>query len=282
MKVKHNISLAQYTTIKLGGIAENLFFPETESEIIELKKKYGSQLYLIGGGSNLLINDKNSYPSVAVLRKLNSYIEVIGGGCFKVGAGIRLQELINTINECGYGGIEYLYSVPGLVGGAVVMNAGRSKKHGNCISDYIVSVRVMKNEEIIELPKDECGFCFRGSIFKNNDAYIVLSATFKFPLQNIEQSKNLKKQRLELCKAVQDNSKPNFGSVFINASSKIMKIACKLSIGNKKAHFSSKTANWILKEENGEYQDVIHAMNIVIRMHKLLGKKIEPEVIIWQ
>jgi UDP-N-acetylmuramate dehydrogenase len=102
---------------------------------------------------------------VVDLRSFDSSIEKLKNGQFKVGASTRLQKLINTINEHGYGGIEYLYSVPGLVGGAVVMNASRGREYQKFISDYIVSVVVIHNNELITISKDNCHFGYRDSIF---------------------------------------------------------------------------------------------------------------------
>jgi UDP-N-acetylmuramate dehydrogenase len=89
-------------------------------------------------------------------------------GNITVGASVRLQKLIQFANENELGGIEYLYSVPGLVGGAVVMNAGRGRKFNQSISDYIVEVRYLENDELKSITKDQCRFEYRDSIFKNN------------------------------------------------------------------------------------------------------------------
>ena len=146
MIILENEKLSKYTTIKIGGIAKKMYVPETEEELIEAAAKT-DQRYVIGGGSNLLIAE-HEFESVLNVREFDKTIEHQLEGRYYVGASVRLQKLINTINKDGYGGLEYLYSVPGLVGGAIVMNAGNGKEWNNCISDHIVRVKVLHNGKI--------------------------------------------------------------------------------------------------------------------------------------
>lgn len=126
----------------MGGIAKEYLSPESLEELIEAVRLGESKK--IGGGSNVLIAE-HSFERVIDLGKFDTSIKNIGGR-YRVGASVRLFKLINAINKDGYGGIEYLYSVPGLVGGAVVMNAGRGRRYGQCISDYIEEVTFLVTE----------------------------------------------------------------------------------------------------------------------------------------
>ncbi len=280
MKVLENEQLSRYTTIKIGGTAKKMYIPESEEELIEAAVKVGRQ-YIIGGGSNLLIAD-HEYESVLNLREFEKKIEHQSEGRYYVGASVRLQNLINTINKDGYGGMEYLYSVPGLIGGAIVMNAGNGREWNNCISDYIIRVKVLHGNEIKWIDKADCDFSHRNSIFKNNSEYIVLAAEFDFPKQDLEKSKNMIKERLELCKRLQDSSKPNFGSTFMIYDKTIIRFAKRLQLGNKKGvHFSRKTGNWLVNEGHGSYRQAIKLIKRIEKIHKLFGKKCDREVIIW-
>lgn len=279
MNKQSNISLKEFTSIHVGGIAKELYTPSNTAELLEVINDKKPK-YFVGGGTNLLINDRE-FDTVISLRSFDTSIENLGNGQFKVGASVRLQRLINTINDLEYGGIEYLYSVPGLVGGAVVMNAGRGREHKKCISDYIVSVSVIRDNELIDMPRDECKFEYRNSVFRNS-SMIVVSVLFEFPRMNKDESSKAKKERIELCREKQDASHPNFGTVFMQANPKIMAFVRKLRLGGKNAHFSGKTSNWIVNEGNASYEDVFNAIRKVEIIHKVLNKKCEREVIVWR
>lgn len=278
MKYIQNESLSEHTTVKLGGVAKRFIIPESFHELLEVVKKE-KPVFFIGGGSNLLISNRD-FDLVVDLRSFDTSIQRISDGVFKVGASVRLQKLINCINEAGYGGIEYLYSVPGLVGGAVVMNAGRGKKYNRSISDYIISVDVIRDSSFQTISKDECKFKYRSSEFKGSND-IVVSVLFHFPAMSMEDSRKYKQERIRLCKEVQDNSLPNFGSVFMECNPTIMKLASKFKIRSGKIYFSQKTENWLLNQ-GGSYSDAIRVIRKIEKLHKIFNKKCKREVIVWE
>lgn len=278
MKKEKNVELSRYTTFKMGGTAKLFYTPETEEELLYLVKEKRPRFFL-GGGSNLLINNR-PYDMVVNLRLFNKSIKNFGNGIFEVGGSVRLQELISFINNENYGGIEYLYSVPGLVGGAVVMNAGRGERYKKAISDYIVSVKVLYDNKIEWIDKENCGFSYRNSIFKS-EKYIVLAVKFSFDFVEKGKSDQLKRDRIELCKRLQDNSAPNIGTVFCEANNKIMHFIQKTPMrkcGN--ISYSSKTTNWMLNKD-GLYKDAKRLIRRVEILHKILHKKFRVEVVMW-
>ena len=282
MKILHNECLKKYTTIKIGGYAKKLFIPENLDDLINLINDIGNEnYYILGGGSNHLINDKKEFDNVILLNSLDKRIDSLGNGKYYIGASNRLQIVINAINKDGFGGIEYLYSVPGLIGGAILMNAGRGKPYGVSISDYIESVTVYDNGQIKVLSKEECGFSYRESIFKHG-RYIILGANFNFDKKTLEESKKLKDERLELCKSVQDMSGYSFGSVFKTNNWKIMWVIRLIHPGYKKGmKFSKKTSNWMINKGEGTFKQAINLINMVSTLHKIFKCSVEPEVIIW-
>lgn len=165
MQVKEDEDLSLYTTIRIGGKCNKLYFPETSEELKELLMHY-PDTRILGAGSNLLINDRKEFDRIICLRHfLKNEITLLKDSVY-VGAGVRLQQFIKVINENGYGGIEYLFSVPGLIGGAIYMNAGRGKGANEAISDYLVSVDVIENEKLLHIQKTnaclDIGFrCFK-------------------------------------------------------------------------------------------------------------------------
>ena len=119
------------------------------------------------------------------------------------------------------------------------------------------------------------------SNFQHSDA-IVLAVRFKFNKTSLETSEALRKERLELCKKKQDNSAPNFGTVFCESNKAIMQLYKYLPIGKKNGiKFSGKTANWMLNN-GGSFDEAMKLLGAVERTHKLFGQKCRTEVVIWQ
>lgn len=275
MEIRNNENLASHTTIKIGGKAKEYIIPESMDELINAMSKTVD--IFIGGGSNLLIAE-HDYDRVVELSRFDTSIELIEEGTYRVGAATRLQSVIKRINEEKRGGIEYLISVPGLVGGAVVMNAGRGKEYDSSISDFIISVDAVVNGVVKTFTKDECGFCYRNSVFKNSNM-IVTSVVFHFPEMSLEESEKLKKERIELCRNKQDNSAPNFGSVFSECNSSIMKWVRFIGIRKNNVLFSRKTGNWLLNK-GGNYSDAVKCINKVEALHSFFNKKCKREIIV--
>lgn len=294
MKVLNNEPLSGYTTFALGGNCKNMYFPQSREELIDLVSSKPDCRF-IGGGSNLLINDSHEFDNVICLREFSDELYVDDEGIVVVSAAVRLQKLINFINDNGMGGIEYLFSVPGLVGGAVYMNAGRGKAYNCTIADHIVSVEAMclkdndfgSRGDIIQMSKEDCKFSYRSSIFHSNE-FLILSARLKFPEMTKEESSKRKQERLDLCKQKQDNSGANFGSVFCEANPKLMKVIKKLQLGDKNGiHFSGKATNWLLNSQGknakpGSFDKTISLIEKVKKVHKLFRKPCKSEVIIWK
>jgi UDP-N-acetylmuramate dehydrogenase len=281
MKLECDIELKKYTTIGIGGYAEHFYTPESREELMILVSNL-EKPYFIGGGSNLLINDTRSFSHVINLREFDCNIKHSGGGLYYVGASVRLQQLIQYINKEGYGGIEYLYSVPGLVGGAIYMNAGRGEKYRQSISDYVVEVIVLYEGEIIKLPKSECEFSYRNSKFKNSN-FIILGVYFSFQSIGMDISIKSREERIHYCKKAQDNSRPNIGTVFCEADRRIMRIVMKLNIGwSKGIQFSKKTTNWFLNNGQGKYKQAIRLIHMIKIFHIIFRKKLRIEISIWE
>lgn len=284
MIIKVDEPLSQYTTFRMGGKAKNFIIPESTEELKEIVCN-DPQItdYLIGGGSNLLINDAKEFEQVLCLRNFNSEIRNEGPGEYYVGASVRLQKLIRTINNDGFGGIEYLFSVPALVGGAVYMNAGRGKAHHKCISDYIVSVDVLKNGTVLTYSKENCHFEYRKSRFHEEKNTIIVGALFRFEAMDRERSGAMVQERIDLCKRVQDMSAPNFGTVFCESNKYIMAMVKAFHWGYKNGcSFSSKTKNWMLHGNKGTFIQAVALINRVKNLHTVFGQRCKAEVRIWE
>ena len=284
MIIKKNESLANHTSFKLGGTAEEFFVPESVEELTELVQAR-PELYdfIISGGSNLLINDRKIFPAVLSMERCNPVIEKRDDGTYYVGASVRIQKLINQINLEGFGGIEYLYSLPAMFGGIVYMNAGRGKAHHQNIGDYILSVDVLLDGERKTYREEECDFSHRHSVFQTLDRCVILGATLRFDPTDPEEGAAKVRERIDFCRQNQDNSAPTFGSVFRVSDNRIMKLVQMTGMGKASGcHFSKKTKNWMLKGENGTYADAEKLIERVKKLHKMLRRPCKLEVKTWK
>lgn len=281
MKVLKGVRLEEYTTFRMGGICENLYFPESEEQLVCLMNQLGELPYLLGGGSNLLIHDQKVFNHVVCMKNMQQAIQSMGAGRYKVSASVPLQKLIRTIHEDGYGGIEYLFSVPGLVGGAVVMNAGRGRDYCKSISDYVESVTVLEQGKRKSLSKEECCFAYRNSVFKGSEM-VILSVVFCFEKGEKADLDAACRQRTELVKKVQDTSAPNFGSVFSQCDLDIMKRLCEEAADSESlVRYSSKTVNWMLNK-GGDFEAAMDCILKAEQLHQMEGKECTREVIVWE
>lgn len=248
MIIQNNVDLSKKTTFHIGGIAKKYYIPESEEELINIAKKifeYEKKLHIIGGGSNLLINDKKVFPSVISFDKACNDMFLLKENQFYIGASVRIQQAIHYVNENGYGGFEELIGLPAMFGGIVYMNAGigGEKKPLFAISDYIKNVRVydLENSVIVNLSNDECNFGYRKSIFQN-DKYVILGATLELKPINIDIAIEKITRRKEYCKNNFEYGNGCFGTCFSKSNPKILKVVSVLysKFGNKEVLFSKK------------------------------------------
>jgi UDP-N-acetylmuramate dehydrogenase len=212
-----------------------------------------------------------------VIRNTNSCTEIeICGNEVRVGSSVRLQDLILTCSRSGLGGIEYLYSVPGNVGGALVMNAGRGAAHGQFIGNSVVEVEWFDGKTIRHSSARHCRFRYRDSRFLSDPRAIVLSARLKLDPTDAAVVRRRVRERMQLVKESQDNICPNAGSVFKSG----LVLAAKLmgqSVGE--VQFSSKTPNWILNRGGTLSAGIFDLISHAKDMHKRAGFR-EP-VLEW-
>lgn len=285
MIIKTDENLSQYSLMRIGGIANKFFIPENKKELIELLKSLkqsNEEYWIIGGGSNILINDLKHFENVIYMGEFNNEFCVQTDGTIYVGASVRLQNLIRQVNDLGYGGLEYLFSVPAMLGGAVVMNAGRGKSYNKSISDYIVKVEVFRNGVVEIIEKEDCQFAYRNSVFKQSQD-VILGVYFKFFEMSMEESKMLRAERIQYAKNKQDASKPNLGSLLKKGNKIALFLLRKTQFGYKDGiHFSGKCNNWLVNEGNGNFAQAIEVIEKSKKLHRIMLCKQELEVIIWR
>jgi len=178
--IREDVSLAEYTTLGIGGPARFFAVAEDEDQVaeaVEWAAGRGLPLFVMGGGSNLLVRDEG-FDGLVLLMKIHG---VRREGCvFDVGAGESWDGFVTRAVEAGCGGVECLAGIPGSVGGTPVQNVGA---YGQEVAETIVSVRVLDRGtgSFRELLNEECGFRYRQSLFNTTERgrYVVLGVRFR-------------------------------------------------------------------------------------------------------
>ena len=291
MIIQENVHLATKTTMKIGGYAERFFIPETEEELIDIAQDVynkNGQVYILSGGSNLLINDRR-FEQVVYMHSACEEMKLLEDGRFYIGASNRIQKVISFVNDAGYGGFEELVGLPAFFGGVIYMNAGigSAKTPLFTIGDFVESVRFwdFTEKKLMEIPKEQCGFGHRKSVFQQRHG-VILGAVIRCPQQDLEESKKRKEARLHRCKEMFEYGKGCFGTCFMKANVKILKLVsacdrvCKL--GKGRVTFGKTNKNWLVNQGGGTFQDAMRIIKACKRAHRLAGKNAVCEVVIWE
>ncbi|MBT1035604.1 UDP-N-acetylmuramate dehydrogenase [Canibacter sp. lx-45] len=181
-ELRNTTSIAQLTTMRVGGAFAGLTVCRTEQELIAgAARNWASDepWLLLGGGSNTVVSDAG-YPGEVVLVRTEGIEPVTdpalpsGSVRVRVAAGHDWDSLVRWSVECGYAGLEVLSGIPGLAGSAPVQNIGA---YGGELAQVLHSVRVYEREsgQVRELKAAQLGLGYRTSAFKRGYAAVILS-----------------------------------------------------------------------------------------------------------
>jgi UDP-N-acetylmuramate dehydrogenase len=190
MDIKENVSLAGYSTMRLGGNARWLAEAHSEDDVKELAswaKDQAVPVMMIGQGSNIVWRDEG-YKGLIIVNKIKGRI-VLGENnedvTVKVAAGEIWDEVVAKTVENGWSGIEFMSLIPGTAGAAPVQNIGA---YGGELSDTLIEVEVLdtKSLEIGSIKKEDCGFSYRSSYFKTTEKgrYMIIAIVLKLKKTN--------------------------------------------------------------------------------------------------
>lgn len=180
-----NISLSEFTSIKLGGPARYFYDCKSRSELPELIAEARSKnipFYILGGGSNTLFSDEG-FEGLIIKISFDDLREIsaLDSRMVAVEAGYDWDTFVKWSIENSCVGIEAMSGIPGSVGGTPIQNVGA---YGQEVSDVLQKVEVYdtKLSKFVFFEGDECEFSYRMSRFKGRDfgRYIVTTVFFNF------------------------------------------------------------------------------------------------------
>ena len=263
--VLENVDLKKYNTYGIGGIAKYMVFPSSEEKLVKLLdyiKNEKMSWYILGGGSNVIIPDEDYDGVIINLKELNNY--EFDKDIINAESGISLGKLVSVMLDAGYTNLSSLMGIPGLLGGAIIGNAGA---YGTSIFDYIINVKFIDEDgNIKELNKEEIKYDYRWTEFKEKKV-IVLNAKIKCINGSVAEAKEEKKENIKKKKKSQPLEYKNAGSVFRNPPSHAAGYLIEhsglkgITVGG--AMVSEKHANFIINFNNATSRDIIKLVELI-------------------
>jgi UDP-N-acetylmuramate dehydrogenase len=183
MNRQEQVTLAPFTTFGVGGVARFFIEAHTLAEVIEAiecARTESLPLFVLGGGSNVVIAD-TGFDGVVLHMKVSGITQERHGDTVSVtvGAGMVWDDFVVWTMAQGFSGLECLSGIPGTVGGAVVANLGA---YGAQCSDTFVSADVLDSDDtksgVKRIPKEACDFSYHDSAFSRQKGRVVVQATF--------------------------------------------------------------------------------------------------------
>jgi UDP-N-acetylmuramate dehydrogenase len=180
----NGVSLAARTTLRMGGPAARMADLSSEEDVVEAvrdTKRREEPLFLLGGGSNVVVADEGFAGLVG--RMAIGGIDARTEGdrvVVEAGAGEDWDAFVARAVEEGWGGVASLSGIPGLVGATPIQNVGA---YGEEVADTVVGVRAYDRVAgaFADMTPAECRFGYRASVFKRSERWIVTRVRFAFP-----------------------------------------------------------------------------------------------------
>ncbi len=274
-------SLARLTTIGVGGRCSAFLVVENEVILAELVRRLNIErirYYILGNGSKVLFSSNYFKGLIIKLGKGFSNIAYIGNGLLRVGAGTPLSQLGEYCAKTGLGGAEFLWGIPGTVGGACANNAGAL---GRAISEIVSKVTLIKRDgERVERGKEELNFTERRCQLGEGEVIVSVELTLH------PEDKILIKRRMAEATTYRNQTQPkgiSFGCCFKNpqglSAGKLIDEAGLKGFSYGGAYVSPKHANFLLNDGTASFEDFYTLIQIIkLRVERQFGIILEEEV----
>lgn len=286
LELRMNESMAKHTSFRIGGGAEVMAFPKTETELAELLKVSAlldCKCAILGAGTNVLAPDEGITGLVICLKDCLDGMEALSDTRIRVMAGVTMSRAAVFAANLGMSGLEFAHGIPGTVGGGIYMNAGA---YGGEISQVCDRVEVMDRQGNARwLDSAEMEFSYRHSVLETSDD-LVICGEFTLTPAEPEAIKARMKELIGKRSASQPLNLPSAGSAFKRpvggyAAALIDQAGLKgFRVGN--AGISDKHAGFAVNLGGATANDVKELLQTVSdRVFEQTGIRLEPEIRIW-
>ncbi len=283
--IKTKISLAGFTSFKIGGRAKYFFEPKNIKELQEVlvsAKQGGVRVFILGAGSNILISQAGLNGLVVKLSSKDFRKCHLQGSSVVVGGGLKLNELITFSKQVNLSGLEFLVGIPGTLGGSLLGNAGA---WGKSLGELVEQVGVLDyNGKLKLLAGKQLKFVYRKS---NLNKYIIIWARLKLHVAQKKMIANKINEFILRRKQVQGNNLPNAGCIFKNpvggSAGRLIDLSGLKGLARGGAVISRLHANFILNTGKATSGDVLSLMDLIQKKVKEKFKiNLELEIKLWK
>ena len=291
LEIKQNEPLSKHTTFAIGGPAKYFAVAQTKEEVLEaidFAKNKKLPFFVLGGGSNLLVND-NGYNGLIIKIQIGGVS--IEEEKITAGAGVLLSQLVNESANKGLSGLEWAAGIPGTIGGAVNGNAGA---YGRSVSESAREIVVLAEDDgkwkEKKYSNEECGFEYRKSKFKYlANREIILEVVLN--LQKSETEKVREEIRnIILRRKGKIPAQPSAGCVFKNikkdgqlvaAAGKLVEECGLKGVKSGNAEIPHLHGNYVVNLGGAKADDVLKLINLCKQKVKdRFNLELEEEIIV--
>lgn len=277
-------NLGPHTSLRVGGAADYLFIPRRWEDIrFLLRHAHREKIYLLGGGTNLLVADAGVRGWVIKTSHLCGTLRLVENRII-AGAGTSLTGLIKKTAAEGFSGLEMLYGIPGTVGGALAQNAGA---FGAVISDCLLSLTVLdETGSLRQYSKEDLNFSYRSGPFQKDGKSIIVEGVFELKPDDPESLKQTIQKVIQQRKRKFPLSKPTAGCIFRNPpqkpAGKLIELAGMKGVRVGGAMVSHEHANFIINTGSASAGDIYCLINSVReKVRDQFGILLETEIELW-
>ena len=267
---KFDEPMARHTWLNAGGNAEVMFLPEDEKDLQSFLQNTdeSTPIFVLGGGSNLLVRDGGIDGVVIKLKNKNFSRIKYENNLLYCGAGLQNGNLKKFLPENEIGGLEFICSIPGTIGGLVRSNAGC---FGSELANVLHKAKVIDRKgNIFEVEAQDFHFAYRKSEFPAD--WIILELVLKTNKSSAEEIERIITEQAEYRRTHQPQNVRTAGSTFKNppqtAAWKLIKAVGgdELKIGG--ASFSEQHCNFLVNDGTASAEDIETLGNTVIQKVK--------------
>lgn len=280
---EYDVPMSAHTTFRIGGNAALMVTPSSDealAEIIKCCRDEGTEPFILGNGSNMLISDKGLDRVVINMCRPDASVRLIDEETVECDAGINLVRVCNFALENELTGLEFAFGIPGSAGGAAYMNAGA---YGGEMKDVLVRCNHIDTDgNFGSLSGDELRLGYRTSAYEKN-GFVITSLVLKLKKGKRDEIKEKMYELLQRRKDKQPLEYPSAGSTFKRpegyfAGALIQECGLKgVCVGG--AQVSEKHAGFVINTGNATSQDVMSLIKLVQdTVLREKGVMLEPEV----